>query len=101
MDQRIRRLISMGAVALVCLVLVTAPVPAAQRDPVQSASIALRAHRVSSLHLEGFGATYAPHGPRVPLGSYQADVDFSRDTTLEQIAAIPQAFLNAARGANP
>jgi len=90
----------MGAVALVCLVLVTAPVPAAQRDPVQSASIALRAHRVSSLHLEGFGATYAPHGPRVPLPSYTADVAVASSATPEQIAMAPQAFLRAARAAH-
>jgi len=100
MDQRVRRLISMGVVALVCLVLVTAPVPAASRDPLRAASIALGAHRVAALHLHGFGATYADHGPRVPLASYQADFDFSTGTTREQIAATPQGFLNAARAAN-
>ena len=97
MDQRIRRLITMGAVALVCLILVTAPVPAASRDPLTAASIALSVHRVTSLHLEGFGATYSHHGPRVPLASYQADVDFTSEATPEQIAATPQSFLKAAR----
>ena len=100
MDLRVRRLITMGAVALVCLVLVTAPVPAASRDPLRAASIALGAHRVSSLHLQGFGATYADHGPRVPLASYRADLDLSTETPREQIAATPQGFLRAARAAN-
>ena len=66
MDLRIRRLITMGAVALVCLVLVTAPAPAQQRDPLRAASIALSAHLVTSLHLEGFGATYLPAGAARP-----------------------------------
>ena len=68
MDQRIRRLITMGAVALVCLVLVTAPgAGAAARSAagrLQSRS-ALTAS--VTLHLEGFGATYAETGRRVPL----------------------------------
>jgi len=100
MDQRIRRLITMGAVALICLILVTAPVPAAPRDPLTAASIALSVQRVTALHLEGFGATYSQQGPRVPLASYQADIDFTRDPTREQIAATPQNFLKAARAAN-
>ena len=100
MDQRIRRLITMGAVALVCLVLVTAPVPAAQRDPLTAASVALSAHLVTTLHLEGFGATYAENGPRVPLRSYRADVDFTQHTTSEPIWTTPQGFLKAARTAD-
>ncbi len=95
MDQRIRRLITMGAVALVCLVLVTVPVPASQRDPLKTASIALDAHRVTTVHLEGFGATYAENGPRVPLTSYRADIDVTRDAMT-----TPQGFLHAARAAN-
>ena len=83
----------MGAVALVCLVLVTAPVPAAQRDPLRAASIALSAHLVTAVHLEGFGATYAAEA-RVPLRSYRADVDLVGDAT-----ATPQGFLRAARTA--
>ena len=47
----------MSAVALTCLVLVTAPVPAAPRNPLKAASIALGAHLVLAVHLEGFGAT--------------------------------------------
>ena len=93
MDERIRRLITMGAVALVCLVLVTAPVPAAQRDPLRAASIALSAHLVTAVHLEGFGATYAANA-RVPLPSYQAHVDLARDAMT-----TPQGFLKAARAA--
>ena len=96
MDQRIRRLLTMGALALVCLVLVTAPVPAAQRDPLQAAFIALGGHRVSSLHLEGFGATYAPGGPRVALRSYTADVAVAAAAPRD-IAMTPQGFLRAAR----
>jgi len=99
MDQKIRRLITMGAVALVCLILVTAPVPAAPRDPLKAASIALGVHRVASLHFEGFGASYSQHGPRVALPSYQADIDFTQNLS-EQIAATPQGFLKAARAAN-
>jgi hypothetical protein len=105
MDQRIRRLLTMGAVALVCLVLVTAPVPAAQRDPLQAASIALSAHLVTTLHLEGFGATYSATPTqrempaRVPLQSYQADIDFTQDTGREPIWMTPQGFLRAARAA--
>lgn len=83
----------MGAVALVCLVMVTAPVPAAQRDPLRAASVALSAHLVTSVHLEGFGATYAEHA-RVPLPSYQADVDVMHDAMT-----TPQGFLKAARAA--
>jgi len=98
MDLRIRRLLTLCAVALVCLVLVTAPAPAQQRDPVRAASIALSVHLVNTLHLEGFGATYAPSGPRVPLMSYEADIDFAQDRT-EQIGATPQGFLKAARAA--
>ena len=100
MDQRIRRLITMSAVALVCLILVTAPVPAAPRDPLKAASVALGVHRVTSLHLAGFGATYSQPGPRVPLASYQADIDFTREPTRDQIASTPQSFLKAARAAN-
>jgi hypothetical protein len=92
-------LLTLGAVALVCLVLITAPAPAQERDPVRAASIALSAHLVNTLHLEGFGATYAPRGPRVPLMSYQADIDFAKDRTPEQIGATPQGFLKAARAA--
>src|SRR5215212_7631106 len=97
MDQRIRRLITMSALALICLVLVTAPVPAAQHDPLRAASIALDAHRVTRLQLRGFGATYAPHGPRVPLASYTADFDLTQHATREPIWSTPQGFLAAAR----
>src|SRR5690242_5586475 len=97
MDQRLRRLISMGAVALVCLILVTAPVPAAQHDPLRAAAIALDAHRVTAVHLEGFGATYAPGGPRVPLPSYTANIDLAG--TDDATWTSPQGFLNAARAA--
>jgi hypothetical protein len=100
MDQRIRRLITMGAVALICLILVTAPVPAAPRDPLRAASIALGVHRLTSLHLEGFGATYTEQRLRVPLASYQADIEFVHETTREQISITPQGFLKAARAAN-
>jgi hypothetical protein len=93
MDQRIRRLIMMGAVALVCLVLVTAPVPAAPRDPLRAASIALGAHLVTAVHLEGFGATYAANA-RVPLPSYRAHIDPAQDAMT-----TPQGFLKAARAA--
>ena len=86
----------MGALALVCLVLITAPVPAAQRDPLQAAFVALGAHRVSTLHLEGFGATYAPGGPRVALPSYRADVALTA-AGPQDIAMTPQGFLKAAR----
>lgn len=99
MDQRIRRLISMGAVALVCLILVTAPVPAAQHDPLRAAAIALDAHRVTALHIVGFGATYTPGGPRVPLRSYTADVDLARGGSDDSVWTTPQGFLNAARRA--
>jgi hypothetical protein len=88
MDQRIRRLITMGAVALVCLVLVTAPVPAAQRDPLRAASIALSAHLVTAVHLEGFGATYG-HRPRVPLRRTSADIDLTQDVD-DHAAGLPE-----------
>ena len=83
----------MGAVALVCLVLVTAPVPAAQRDPLRAASTALSAHLVTAVHLEGFGATYVANA-RVPLPSYRADIDLAQDAMT-----TPQGFLKAARAA--
>ena len=85
MDQRIRRLITMSAVALVCLVLVTAPVPAQQRDPLQAAFNALSAHEVGTLRFQGFGATYSA-GRRVPLHAYDGDLHLT-----------PQGFLKAAR----
>ena len=85
MDQRIRRLMTMIAVALVCLVLVTAPVPAQQRDPLQAAFNALSAHKVGTLRFQGFGATYSA-GRRVPLNSYDGDINLT-----------PQGFLTAAR----
>jgi hypothetical protein len=88
MDQRIRRLITMGAVALICLVLVTAPVPAQQHDPLQAAANALSAHKVSSLRVRGFGATFSA-GRRVPMISYESDISLT-----------PQGFLKAARAAN-
>jgi hypothetical protein len=92
MDQRLRRLITLGAVALVCLLLITAPVPAQQRDPVQMAFSALRANRVHTLHLTGFGATYDVGQSRVPLTSYDVVIDVARDA-----ASTPQGFLKAAR----
>lgn len=98
-EQRIRRLISMGALALVCLVLVTARVPAAQHDPLRAAAIALDAHRVTAVHLEGFGATYTPGGPRVALPSYTADVDLTRNAGGDSAWTTPQGFLKAARAA--
>jgi len=100
MDQRLRRLITMGALALVCLVLITAPVPAAQSDPLRAASIALDAHLVTALQLRGFGATYVPHGPRVPLASYAANFDLTQTASREHISATPQGFLAAARAAH-
>jgi hypothetical protein len=87
-------MLTMSAVALVCLVLVTVPVPAAQRDPLRAASIALSAHLVTAVHLEGFGASYGEDGRRVPLDSYRADVDVTRDAM-----STPQGFLKAARAA--
>jgi hypothetical protein len=92
MDQRIRRLISMSAVALICLLLVTARVPAQQRDPLQAAWRAMRAGTVNRLHLTGFGATYGVDRVRVPLPAYAADIDLARD-----VASTPQGFLKAAR----
>jgi hypothetical protein len=88
MDQRIRRLITMSAVALICLVLVTAPVPAQQYDPLQAAIHRLSAHKVSTLRFKGFGATFSG-GRRVPLTSYEGDITLT-----------PQGFLKAARAAN-
>ena len=82
-----RRLITMGAVALICLVLVTAPVPAQQHDPLQAAVNALSAHKVSTLRFTGFGATFSA-GRRVPLNSYVGDITLT-----------PQGFLKAARAA--
>jgi hypothetical protein len=75
----------MGALALVCLVLLTVPVPAQQRDPLRAAFNALSAHKVVTLRFQGFGATY-PAGRRVPLNSYQGDIDLT-----------PQGFLKTAR----
>jgi len=75
----------MGALALVCLVLLTAPVPAQQRDPLRAAFNALSAHKVGTLRFQGFGATYAA-GRRVPMHSYQGDLTLT-----------PQGFLKAAR----
>jgi hypothetical protein len=84
-DQRIRRLITLSAVALICLVLVTAPVPAQEPDPLRAAINALSARTVPTLRFAGFGATYS-EGRRVPLASYEGDVHLT-----------PQGFLNAAR----
>jgi hypothetical protein len=75
----------MSAVALVCLVLVTAPVPAQQHDPLQAAFNALSAHKIGTLRFEGFGATFSA-GRRVPLSSYTGDITLT-----------PQGFLKAAR----
>jgi hypothetical protein len=114
----------MSLVALICLVLVTTRVPAQQRDPLQAAWHAMGAGTVNTLHLAGFGATYsvrpapAPReiGRRVPLTSYEADVDFSQGEMRvrlvgeagaaqpqpvaghsQQIWSTPQGFLKAAR----
>ena len=87
MDQRLRRLITLGAVAAVCLLLVSVPVPAQQADPLQAAVRALGAQRVHALRFQGFGATYFA-GRRVPLASYAGD-----------LASSPQGFLQAARAA--
>jgi hypothetical protein len=92
MDRRLRRLIAIAVAAVTCLVFVTAPLPAEQRDPVQQASSALRVNRVHTLHLSGFGATYDVSGSRIPLTSYHADVDVARDAE-----SSPQGFLKAAR----
>ena len=75
----------MSAVALVCLVLVTAPVPAQQRDPLQAAFNALGAHEVSTLHFEGFGATYSA-GRACRCSRTNGDINLT-----------PQGFLKAAR----
>jgi hypothetical protein len=85
MDQRIRRLITMGALAVVCLVLLTVPVPAQQRDPLRAAFNALGAHKAGTLRFQGFGATYSA-GRRVPLTAYEGGIDLT-----------PQGFLQAAR----
>jgi hypothetical protein len=85
LDHRLRRLLSMSAVALVCLVLVTARVPAQQREPLQAAAAALGVGKVTTVHLEGFGATYSvaqrpsPREvwPRVTLKKYEADIDYT------------------------
>ena len=89
MDQRLRRLLSMSAVALVCLVLVTARVPAQQHDALQAAAAALSVATVTTVHLEGFGATYSEGEsqrqsqgpremwPRVTLKKYEADIDYA------------------------
>jgi hypothetical protein len=98
MDIRIRRLISMGAVALVCLLLVTVPVPASQRDPLKAASIALDAHLVTAVRVKGFGATY-PGGARVPVASYRARFDLTHGLRPDAISTTPQGFLQAARAA--
>lgn len=95
MDRRLRRLIVLSAVAVVWLLLVTAPVPAQQRDPMQAAFSALRAGRVHTLHLTGFGATYDASQSRVPLTSYAADVDVAQDAS-----STPQGFLKAARASH-
>jgi hypothetical protein len=88
MDQRLRRLITLGAVAVVCLLLISVPVPAQQPDPLQASMRALGARQVHTLRFHGFGATYAS-GRRVPLASYTGD-----------ITASPQGFVKAARAAN-
>lgn len=85
MDQRLRRLLTMSAVGLVCLVLITTPVPAQEPDPLRAAFNALGARTVKTLRFEGFGATYAD-GRRVPLTSYAGGLDLT-----------PQGFLQAAR----
>jgi hypothetical protein len=85
MDQRIRRLMAMSAVALICLLLITTPVPAQPRDPMQAAFNALGARRVGTLRFEGFGATFSD-GRRVPLTAYEGDISLT-----------PQGFLKAAR----
>ncbi len=85
MDQRLRRLVSLSAVALVCLALVTTGVPAQQPDPLQAAAAALSVATATTVHLEGFGATYAvgqspsprEMGPRVTLKRYEADIDYA------------------------
>jgi hypothetical protein len=85
MDKRTRRLLTMSAVALVCLVLLTTPVPAQQPDPLRAAFNALGVRTAATLRFEGFGATYVG-GRRVPVASYQGD-----------LALSPQGFLKAAR----
>ena len=87
-EQRLRRLITLGAVAVVCLLLISVPVPAQQPDPLRAAMRALGARQVDTLRFHGFGATYAS-GRRVPVASYTGDITSS-----------PQGFVNAARAAN-
>lgn len=77
----------MSAVGLICLLLVTAPVPAQQHDPLQATVNALSVHKVNTLRFKGFGATFSA-GRRVPLHSYEGDIDLT-----------PQGFLKAARAA--
>ena len=101
MNQRIQRLIAMSAVALVCLLLVTARLPAQQRDPLLAAYNALGAGVMNTVHLEGFGATYsvgqapAPREmwPRVTLKAYEADVNFAqggmRVSLIREMGAVP------------
>jgi hypothetical protein len=95
----------MSAVALVCLVLVTTRVPAQQRDPLQAAAAALSVATVTTVHLEGFGATYAvgqsqsqrpsPRElwPRVTLKKYEADIDYAapamRVVLVREMGAVP------------
>jgi hypothetical protein len=78
----------MGAVAAVCLLLVSVPVPAQQPDPLSAAFRALGVRGMQTLRFEGFGATYAGER-RVPLARYAGD-----------FASSPQGFLRAARDAN-
>jgi len=90
----------MSAVAVVCLVLVTARVPAQQRDPLQAAAAALSVTTVATVHLEGFGATYSvgqtpsPREiwPRVTLKKYEADIDYAtpamRVSLVREIDAV-------------
>jgi hypothetical protein len=85
MQFRLRRLVSMTAVAVVSLVLLTTPVPAAPRDPLFAAFTALGAGAVHRISVTGFGATYAAGPaaafpalpPRVTLKRYEADIDYA------------------------
>jgi len=91
----------MSAVALACLVLVTARVPAQQRDPLLAAYNTLGASVMNTLHIEGFGATYsvgqapAPRDmwPRVTLKAYEADVNFTqgamRVSLIREMGPVP------------
>src|SRR5437868_13093757 len=93
MDQRLRRLIAMGVVATVCLLLVTARVPAQQHDALQDAYSALGARTVTTLQLRGFGAMYGVVGgsapramaARVALTSYEAEIDFTQAVMREHL----------------